>query len=34
MIGLNRKFGFRTVRTTRAYYSGPVEAAVVMVKLL
>ena len=30
MIELNRKFGFRTVRTTRGYYSGPVESAVVM----
>jgi ribosomal protein S18 acetylase RimI-like enzyme len=30
MIQLNRKFGFRTVRTTRGYYSGPVESAVVM----
>jgi ribosomal protein S18 acetylase RimI-like enzyme len=34
MIGLNRKFGFRTVRTTRAYYSDPVESAVVMERLL
>ena len=34
MIDLNRKFGFRTVRTTRGYYSGPVESAVVMERLL
>ena len=34
MIRLNLKFGFRTVRTTRGYYSGPVESAVVMERLL
>lgn len=30
MIDLNRKFGFRAVRTTRGYYRDPVESAVVM----
>lgn len=30
MIALNRKFGFRIVRTERAYYSEPAESAVVM----
>jgi ribosomal protein S18 acetylase RimI-like enzyme len=30
MIALNRKFGFRIIRTTRAYYANPTEATVVM----
>ena len=30
MIALNRKFGFRTVRTAPRYYSDPTDAAVVM----
>ncbi len=30
MIALNRKFGFRIIRTTPRYYSNPVEPAVVM----
>ena len=30
MIALNKKFGFRTVRTTPRYYSGPIDATVVM----
>lgn len=30
MLALNRKFGFRTVRTTRDYYSDPPDATVVM----
>jgi len=30
MIALNRKFGFRILRTTRAYYANPTEATVVM----
>jgi ribosomal protein S18 acetylase RimI-like enzyme len=30
MIALNRKFGFKTVRTTPGYYQDPVEATVVM----
>jgi ribosomal protein S18 acetylase RimI-like enzyme len=34
MIQINRKFGFRIVRTTRGYYSDPVESAVVMERLL
>ncbi len=34
MIALNRKFHFRTVRTTSRYYSDPVEATVVMELLL
>lgn len=34
MIALNRKFGFRVIRTTPRYYSDPVEATVVMELLL
>jgi ribosomal protein S18 acetylase RimI-like enzyme len=34
MIELNKNFGFRTVRTTRGYYSSPLESAVVMERLL
>jgi ribosomal protein S18 acetylase RimI-like enzyme len=34
MIGLNRKFGFRIVRTTPQYYRNPVDATVVMELLL
>jgi ribosomal protein S18 acetylase RimI-like enzyme len=30
MIALNRKFDFRTIRTTPRYYSNPTEATVVM----
>jgi len=30
MIALNRKFGFRIIRTTPRYYSDPVESTVVM----
>jgi ribosomal protein S18 acetylase RimI-like enzyme len=30
MIKLNRKFGFRMIRTTPAYYSDPPDATVVM----
>lgn len=30
MIALNRKFGFRVVRTTADYYSDPADATVVM----
>ena len=30
MISLNRKFGFRIIRATPAYYSGPPDATVVM----
>jgi ribosomal protein S18 acetylase RimI-like enzyme len=30
MIALNRKFGFRVIRTVARYYAEPVEAAVVM----
>lgn len=30
MIALNRKFGFRTLRTTPRYYSAPPDATVVM----
>lgn len=30
MIALNRKFGFKTVRTSAGYYSSPTEATVVM----
>ena len=30
MIQLNKKFGFRTIRTTPNYYEGPREATVVM----
>lgn len=30
MIGLNRSFGFRTIRTTPHYYQDPDEATVVM----
>ncbi len=30
MIRLNKKFGFRIVRTTSRYYSGPAEATVVL----
>lgn len=30
MIALNRKFGFRVVRTTPGYYSDPADATVVM----
>lgn len=30
MIRLNRKFGFKVIRTTRGYYHDPVEATVVM----
>jgi len=31
MIQLNRKFGFKTLRTTPRYYTDPVESAVFMV---
>ena len=34
MIALNRKFGFRVVRTTPQYYSGPPDSTVVMELLL
>jgi len=34
MIRLNRRFGFRVVRTIADYYDDPREAAVVMEKLL
>ena len=30
MIGLNRRFGFKVIRTTRDYYHDPAEATVVM----
>ena len=30
MIALNKKFGFRTVRTAPRYYSDPIDATVVM----
>jgi ribosomal protein S18 acetylase RimI-like enzyme len=30
MISMNRKFGFRIIRTTPRYYSGPTDATVVM----
>jgi ribosomal protein S18 acetylase RimI-like enzyme len=30
MIRLNRRFGFKVIRTTRGYYHDPVEATVVM----
>jgi GNAT superfamily N-acetyltransferase len=30
MIALNRKVGFRTIRTTPGYYTAPVDATVVM----
>ena len=30
MIALNRKFGFRAIRTTPGYYANPSEATVVM----
>ena len=30
IISLNRKFGFRILRTTPGYYSGPTDATVVM----
>jgi GNAT superfamily N-acetyltransferase len=30
MVGLNKMFGFSIIRTTPRYYSGPVDAAVVM----
>ena len=34
MIALNRKFGFRVIRTTPKYYSGPSDSTVVMELLL
>ncbi len=34
MIRLNQKFGFKIVRTTPRYYSGPTDATVVMELLL
>jgi GNAT superfamily N-acetyltransferase len=34
MIALNRKFGFRVIRTTPKYYSGPPDSTVVMELLL
>jgi GNAT superfamily N-acetyltransferase len=34
MIALNRKFGFRVIRTTPQYYSGPSDSTVVMELLL
>jgi ribosomal protein S18 acetylase RimI-like enzyme len=34
MIGLNREFGFRILRTTPGYYSGPTDSTVVMELLL
>jgi len=34
MIELNRKFGFRVIRTTPRYYSDPVDSTVVMELLL
>jgi len=34
MIGLNRKFGFRVIRTTSGYYANPPEATVVMERRL
>ena len=34
MIALNRKFGFRTIRTTPGYYANPREATTVMELLL
>jgi len=34
MIGLNKKFGFRVLRTTGEYYDGPHEPTVVMEKRL
>ena len=34
MITLNRKFGFRVIRTTPKYYSGPSDSTVVMELLL
>jgi ribosomal protein S18 acetylase RimI-like enzyme len=30
MIALNRRFGFRVIRTTRGYYADPTESTVVM----
>jgi ribosomal protein S18 acetylase RimI-like enzyme len=30
MIALNRKYGFRIIRTTPRYYSSPIESTVVM----
>lgn len=33
MIALNRKFGFRIIRTTPGYYTDPVDATVVMERL-
>ncbi len=30
MIALNRKFGFRVIRTSRGYYSDPTDSTVVM----
>ncbi len=34
MIGLNRKFGFKIIRTTRGYYQAPKESTVVMERRL
>lgn len=34
ILSLNRKYGFRVVRTTTAYYENPVECTVVMELLL
>ena len=34
MIALNRKFGFRIIRTSPGYYSGPPDSTVVMELLL
>jgi ribosomal protein S18 acetylase RimI-like enzyme len=34
MIALNLQFGFRIVRTTPGYYAGPVEATIVMDRIL
>lgn len=34
MIGLNKKFGFRVVRTTRGYYFDPTDSTVVMERML
>ena len=34
MLALNRKFGFRVIRTTARYYSDPTDATVVMQLIL
>src|SRR4029077_20591753 len=34
MIALNRKFGFRVIRTTPRYYSDPADSTVVMELIL